>query len=86
VAERLLLAYAIDTLLTAADSEGLTEVHMLGVARLFGGWNFGQKRRVDRLRCPESLCRRMAEVVARQGIPDNIKRFHHAFYPSKPSS
>lgn len=79
VAEGLLLEYSVETLIRAGEGNTATETELLGAARLFGGWNFGQKRKDDRKHCPESLRTRMLLVVERQGIADNIDRFRRAF-------
>lgn len=77
--ERLLMEYPIETLIRAVATDLATELELLGAARLFGGWDFGQKRKADRSRCPESLRARMLREVERQGIADNLDRFRHTF-------
>jgi hypothetical protein len=78
VAERLLLAHPVTELVRAADL-ATTEAEVLGAARLFGGWDFGQQREVDRRAVPAPLRIRMREAVERQGIADNLARFRNAF-------
>jgi hypothetical protein len=77
-AEKLLMEYPIETLLAAIDTNAAT-AQVLGAARLFGGWDFGQKRKGDRAHCHESLRQRMRHEVERQGIADNLARFRGAF-------
>ncbi|MCE9565889.1 MAG: hypothetical protein K8U57_28025 [Planctomycetes bacterium] len=77
--EKLLLEYPIAMLIGATQTSAANETQLLGIARLLGGWNFGQKRKKDRSHCPEPLRERLYTVVQGQGIRDNIERFRHAF-------
>lgn len=78
-AEQLLLEYPIEHLIIAIETEAATETEMLGAARLFGDWRFGNTPKHDRARCTERLRQRMILCVEQQGIADNISRFRRAF-------
>jgi hypothetical protein len=78
-AEQLLLDCSIEVLLAALEASTDNPAAVDGAARLFGGWNFGQTRRTDRKRCPETLQQRMLDAVIRHGNTDNLQRFRSAF-------
>jgi len=79
VPESMLLDYPIEILVRAVDRADVTDAQILGAARFFGGWTFGQRRKRDRASCSASLRQQMATLVERQRITDNVERFRRAF-------
>jgi hypothetical protein len=79
IAEELLLDYPTPDLIAAAQTEGLTEQQIEGAARLFGGWDFGQRRPDDRKTLPAALKKRLLDHSLKSTDDDKLGRARHAF-------
>lgn len=79
VAEDLLLDIPTADLVAAARSEGLTEPQLEGAARLFGGWDFGQRRPEDRKSLPADLKKKLLDHSLKSTDQDKLRRARSAF-------
>ncbi|HEX6902498.1 MAG TPA: hypothetical protein VF789_22450 [Thermoanaerobaculia bacterium] len=82
VAEELLLDFPTPDLIAAAQSENLSESQIEGAARLFGGWEFSQRRPDDRKNLPAPLKARLLEHSLKSTDADKLGRARSAFAPS----
>jgi hypothetical protein len=79
VAERLLLGYSTSELLEAVKGRELAKAEMEGVARLFGGWDFSQKRPDDRALVPAELKAKLLKHSLESDNEDKRGRARNAF-------
>lgn len=79
VPEKLLLKYSTEDLIGALDSPELSRAQLEGAARLFGGWDFGQQRPVDRNKLSKALKGRLLAQALSSTDKDKRDRAMHAF-------
>lgn len=79
LAQELLLQYTTQDILAAVDGVDLTPTQTDGLARLFGGWDFSQKRPNDRQLIPAGLKTRLLAHVQQSDDEDNRSRALRAF-------
>lgn len=79
VPEELLLDLPTPDLVAATQAQGLTEQQLEGAARLFGGWEFGQRRPNDRNTLPADLKKRLLDHSLKSTDADKLGRAQHAF-------
>ncbi|HEV8577488.1 MAG TPA: hypothetical protein VGX68_00280 [Thermoanaerobaculia bacterium] len=79
IAEELLLDLPTAELIAAAQTEGLSERQLEGAARLFGGWEFGQRRPNDRNALPAALKKELLDHSLKSTDEDKLKRARYAF-------
>lgn len=81
LAENLLMDYSTSEILAAVEGSELDPQTLEGVARLLGGWTFGQARADDLQALPEDLKRRLLEHSLKSANDDKRKRARRAFSP-----
>lgn len=79
IPEQLLLDYPTKDLLEAIESTPLTETQIEGAARLFGGWDFSQKRPEDLKTLPADLKMKLLKHSLKSKDKDKRDRAKHAF-------
>jgi hypothetical protein len=79
VAGEMLLDYSTANLLAAVEGKELTEAQTEGVARLFGGWTFSQRRPNDDRLLPAELKARLLKHSLRSTDEDKRRRAQNAF-------
>ena len=79
VAEEMLLEYSTPELLTAIQSSPLTEQEKEGTARLFGGWDFNNRRPEDHALIPADLKKVLLDHSLVSTDQDKIGRAQSAF-------
>lgn len=79
IAEELLLDYPTSDLVAAAQTGGLTEPQLEGAARLFGGWDFSQRRPGDLKKLPSELSKKLLNHSVKTTNADKLSRAKHAF-------
>lgn len=78
VAEELLLDFHTEALIKAAEASGSAQ-QLEGAARLFGGWEFSQRRPSDLARLPPDLKQRLLTHSLKSTDEDKRSRARHAF-------
>ena len=78
VAEELLLDFQTEALIAAAEATGSAQ-QAEGAARLFGGWEFSQRRPGDLTRLPPDLKQRLLNHSLQSTDEDKRSRARHAF-------
>lgn len=79
VPETLLLRYAVDDVVAAADTPSLTTAETEGAARFFAGWGFQVYRAGGGARLTPGLKKRLLDHALLSGDPDKHQRAHRAF-------
>jgi hypothetical protein len=79
VPEELLFTYTTAEILNAIGRGELTEAHIEGAARFFGGWDFSQKRKKDRKLIPRNLKKQLLEHSMKSDDDDKRSRARSAF-------
>jgi hypothetical protein len=79
VPEQLLLHYPTQFLVDVLTASTPTETQWRGASRYFGGCEFRQARKGDRVLLPSDLKRRLLQAARTTGIADNIERVERAF-------
>jgi len=79
IPEELLLDFPTPDLVAAAESENLSESQLEGAARLFGGWDFGQRRPEDLKTLPATLKKRLLDHALKSTDQDKLGRARRAF-------
>ena len=79
VAELMLLEYETEDIVGAIKSVELTEAQTEGAARLFGGWDFSQKRPGDLQKVPDGLKETLWNFVKSTRDKDKLARAKNAF-------
>jgi hypothetical protein len=74
VAERLLLGYSIERIVSAMESTELGPAQLEGAARLFTGWAFGQRRPHGLREIPDTLRAALWHHVKDMEDQDNLRR------------
>ena len=78
-AEELLLDIPTPDLVAAAQADNLTDAQLEGAARLFGGWDFSQRRRDDRKTLPTALKKKLLDHSLKSKDEDKLGRAKNAF-------
>jgi hypothetical protein len=78
-AEELLLDIPTPDLIAAALAENLTDAQIEGAARLFGGWDFSQRRPDDRKTLPAALKKKLLDHSLKSKDDDKLGRAKNAF-------
>jgi hypothetical protein len=78
-AEELLLDIPTPDLIAAAQADNLTEAQLEGAARLFGGWDFSQRRPDERKTLPAALKKRLLDHSLKSKDEDKVGRARKAF-------
>jgi hypothetical protein len=79
VPEEMLLEYPTSELLTAIQSSPLSEQQIEGASRLFGGWDFNQRRPRDNAFIPASLKQAFLQHCLLSKDEDKVGRARSAF-------
>ena len=79
VAAEMLLRYQTAQLLAAVESVALNEQETEGAARLFGSWQFGNRRPDDHALIPKDLRRALLEHCLKSTDADKLGRARRAF-------
>jgi hypothetical protein len=85
LAEALLLDYTTDELLDSLKGQTLTPSQTEGVARLFGGWPFSQRRPGELGKVPKDLKASLLKHSLKSSDPDKIERAKGAFGSEPPN-
>ena len=78
-AEELLLDLTTPDLVAAARVGNLDDAQIEGAARLFGGWNFSQRRPADRKALPADLKKKLLDHALQSKDEDKRDRAKNAF-------
>lgn len=78
IAGELLLDFSTPDLITAAQSENMTEPQLEGAARLFGGWHFSQRRPADLETLPPGLKKKLLDHSLQTTNEDRFGKAKHA--------
>lgn len=78
-AEELLLDIPTPDLVAAAQADNLTDAQLEGAARLFGGWDFSQRRPDDRKTLPAPLKKKLLDHSLKSTDEDKLGRAKNAF-------
>jgi hypothetical protein len=78
-AEELLLDIPTLDLVAAAQTDNLTDTQLEGAARLFGGWDFSQRRPDDRKTLPATLKKKLLDHSLKSKDEDKLGRAKNAF-------
>jgi hypothetical protein len=79
IPENILLTFPTAKIVSALQAKPLREVEIEGAARLFGGWDFSQKRPGDLRLLPQVLKKRFLDHALKSKDDDKIDRARHAF-------
>lgn len=78
-AEELLLDFPTADLVAAAQDANLTDTQLEGAARLFGGWDFSQRRPGDLATLPPALKKKLLDHSLESNDEDKRSRARRAF-------
>ena len=78
-AEKLLLDFPPPDLIAAAQADNLTDAQIEGAARLFGGWDFSQRRPDDLKTLPAALKKKLLDHSLKSKNEDKLGRARNAF-------
>ena len=78
-AEELLLDIPTADLIAAVETDNLTVAQLEGAARLFGGWDFSQRRPDDRKTLPAALKKKLLDHSLKSTDDDKLGRAKNAF-------
>ena len=79
VAEELLLDFSTSDLVTAVQTGNLRNEQLEGAARLFGGWDFSQRRPGDLKLLPPELKNQLLTQALKSSDKDKRGRAEYAF-------
>lgn len=79
VAERLLLQYSTNALISGAETAALNEQQLEGAARIFGSWSLEHERPGERSLLPSDLKRTLLEHCLKSTDQDKVERAKAAF-------
>ena len=79
VAEELLLDIPTSDLVAAAQADNLNDAQLEGAARLFGGWDFSQRRPDDRKTLPAALKKKLLDHSLKSKNNDKLGRAKRVF-------
>jgi hypothetical protein len=79
VAERLLVDFPTEALITALSQQPLLPSQLEGAARYFAGWNFRTQKPDDIQQLPADFKRRLLTQSSTTSNSDNVQRAQKAF-------